>query len=352
MKTLRRLALALTVLLCLSACNPPSRLPTALEQPYQRPSLDLAHDVYIATDRDLTFYQASEQGLAQVRTVPLKQDATVGLGVSQKGVFLWRDGDWFGYSLALDLIGHRDSGERYTYSEFQVASSPSAIMVDLDRKVATTGPDLEVRGTAAIPGIADDIILDSETAYILDPTMNEHYLVKVDLRVPDALKVLEQVKFYEGPESKGTQWIDPSSSGWMVLMSDQLLVFDRTDLAKPPTSIPCRQQFDMQRLDGGGPFRVWKTVGQSPLWALGHDTALAVARLEVTAQGLATAERLELTPSPTPLMSPPFIKRAGSRLYASDGGALWVIDISGPSPVLVQTLSFRYGLHLATIPRR
>jgi hypothetical protein len=328
--------------------------------PYQPPAPDLEHDVYIVTDRDLTLYRAVPSGLAQVRTVTLQQDATVGLGASQEGLLLWRDGDWFGYSPDLEPIKHLPLGESLTYAEYHVASSSRAIIPDLGGQVGLVGPDLKVGPTLQLPGFADDIIIDDNIAYILDPTMNKHYLVKVGLGDAEAAtqafrgapKLLDQVPFYEGPQSKGTHWLDAQATQWLVLMVDQLLIFDAANLQKPPASIPCRQQFDMNRLDGGGPFRVWKAINQSPLWALGHDSGLAVARLEVTPGGLATVQRLPLTPSKTPLMSPPFIERAGSRLYASDGGNLWIIDISGPEPRLVETLPFRYGLHLVPVLRR
>ncbi len=348
-QALRPLLLAFAILL--PGCQPtpaPAPPPTS----YQAPAADLNHDVYIATDRDLTLYRAVDSGLLKVRTVTQPQDATVDLGVSHHGALLWRDGDWFGYSPDLDLITQRSLGQRFTYAEYQLSSSPTAILADLDRKMATVGPDLKVSPPVSIPGVADDIIIHDETAYILDPTMNSHYLVRIDLSEPKTPRLIDQVKFYEGPLSKGTHWLDLQASQWLVLMKEELLVFELANLSSAPLRIPCRQQFDMKRLDGGGPFRLWKAIDQSPLWALGHDSGLAVARLEKTSQGLAVAQRLDLTPSSYPLMSPPFIEQAGSRLYASDGGDLWIIDITGARPSLVDVMHFRYGLHLVTIPRR
>lgn len=315
---------------------------------------DLNHDVYIATGTSLARYRAVPEGLEEVKRIGLLEDYVVGLGAFPDGVFLWLDGDWFGYSPDLELRNHRPLGHSYTYSEAEVGSCAGGALADLAGEVTLVDKELAILGKAKLPGYVDDMIVVDDLVYILDPTLNSHYLVKLDVSKPEP-RVVEQVKFYQGPLSKGEHWLDLSSGRWFVLMQHELQVYSAHRLSEEPLArIPCQQMFDLRRLQGDSKsrFRVWRTTDLAPMWALGHDTEMAVAQLKVTPLGLQTVQRLALKPSDYPLMTAPFIERAGSRLYVSDGGDLSVIDISGSRPKLIQTMPFRYGLNIAILDRR
>lgn len=338
------------LLLCWSlGCRqaPPADAPWLSAPPYQAANAAWDHELYVASDRVLIRYRAVANGLQPIRTIFRAQDATVGLAAFRDGVFWWRDGTWNSFTRELESRREIHLGYDFTYSEYSIAATSWGVVADLGRQIASVDSALKIGPPVPIPGIADSILVDSDIAYILDPVQRQHVLIKMDVSQPSRLRTIAQKTFYEGPQSKGMQWLDTRQNRWYVLMKDELLVFDSHQLVELGR-IPCRQQFDMKRLTGGGAFRLWASNGRTPLWALGHDEEMALARLEVTAQGLEVRERLAIPPSDYPLMSPPVVLQAGSRLYVSDGGDLHVIDVAGP-PRRLQTIKFRYGLHLAAV---
>ena len=345
-----RLARLLIGALLLSGCQhaaPPQPRQPLAETGRVTPSLD--HEVYLATENSLRHYRAVKEGLQLVHSVPLPVEAPVALAVNQSGLVYWRDWEMMAFSRDLGMRRNGPVNFDRPYLQGFLCAYPKGFLTDQGSTLQVLGSDLKPRGRCALPGFVEHMVVQSEVAYILDPEGVTQFLLKLNVSDPDQPRIVEQVTLASGTTGKGSHWLDFVKRRWYVLLDGQLLVFDCDKIGQGP----------MERLPGiapyqpgssGAGFRIWKHTSNGPLWALGYDSqGLCVVSLQLTSGGLQVDSRLPLRGSEYPLQSAPFLERAGSRLYVSDGGALWVIDVAGPQPALVQTLSFRYGLTLATI---
>lgn len=317
--------------------------------PAQRVQASLNHEVYLATPRRLSRLRPTAKGLEALQVRDFPEESPIALAVSPQAVCLWRDWERFYWDRQLNPMAKRFVDLNQPYLQGQMCALPAGFLYDEDRLLRVSSAQGEVRGELELPGYVEQMWVQDGLAYILDPERLRKSLLRVDVSQPDQPVVLEQVEFSRGPELKGSQWLDLDNKRWYVLQGEQMLVFDSDHLGQGPIGrVPGLPP--LTALPDDGRFRLWKHTPTPPLWALGRDRELVLARLELTRKGLRVAERLPLQGFRFPLMSAPFVERAGSRLYASDGGGLWIVDLAGPKARLLASQPFRYGLTLATAP--
>lgn len=350
-------ALLFLLALGLGGCvqrTPNSPTPTRLP-------LDLDHEVFVATENSLARFQAVPSGLVNLKTLALPVESPVAMAVNPDGLLYWRDWEMFSYTRDLRPRAYRFVNLEHPYRQGFLSATTRGFVANPDQDIQMLGPRLGYRGKLKAPGFVESLLVHEDTGYVLDPAEGQElFLLKVDLSDLDRPRLIEQVQFARAPSristslgqvslGKGSHWLDLNLKRWYVLYQGQVLVFPTQDLARGPSErLP-----GLPSWSGGKPrpgFRLWVHSSIAPIWGLGWEGShLQAVSLEMTRQGLVPSARLELIPSEYPLQSAPFIQRVGSRVYASDGGVLWVIDVAGGQPVLRETRPYRHGLTLAVL---
>lgn len=328
-------ALVALALLLVAGCQ---RAPGGTVPPPPPLPADLGHRVYLASEQSLQLLRPGLAGLEIEKSVPLHTEAPVDMAVSRHGLVLWRDWEMLAYELDLKFRGRRFVDLKRPYLQGCLRTFSHGFVADYGTTLQLLDERLRPLGSYPLPGFVEEMEVVDDRAYIFDPAATGQFLLQLELSRPASPRLIQQARIGEGAR-KGYHWLDLGARQWFVHTPSEVLLFDTQNLAVAPRRLPALP-----------PFRLWRTTADPPLWVLADDPELTLLSLHLTPSGWSVGHRLALQGSRHPLGAAPFLKRAGSRLYASDGGALWVVDLAAPRPLILQTLEYRHGLTLAILP--
>lgn len=218
-------------------------------------------------------------------------------------------------------------------------------------------PDLRVLGRIELPlkdagegKTAHDVIVHNGTAFLLDDTIRPLYVLRVDVRDPAAMEVVDRQGVWGG--HLPSHWLDLDARRWMVLhewsrwggVTSDLRVFPLAEGAEQ-----ARVQLSLTNWNGTTHavettegFAILAHLETTPQWVVARNgTTLRFGSLDVDldARILSFCQYpLELPPPGAEEEAERFratVTRAGHHLVGAWGRTLFAVDLAASPPVLV-----------------